>query len=69
MNPAIPANVVAEVTEVENSMKAGTFNPFTGPIVAQDGKVIVPEGQTISDAELNKMDYFVEGVASKLPTN
>lgn len=69
LNPVIPADVVAKVTDVENSMKAGTFNPFTGPILDQQGKVVVPAGQSMSDAELSKMDFFVEGVASKLPNH
>ena len=48
-------------------MKAGTFHPFAGPIKDQDGKERVAAGKTLSDGELNKMDYYVEGVASKLP--
>jgi basic membrane protein A and related proteins len=67
LNPAIPADVKAMVTKLEDEMKAGKFHPFTGPIKEQDGKVVVAAGQTMSDEQLGKMDYFVEGVASKLP--
>jgi basic membrane protein A and related proteins len=36
-------------------------------VVDQEGKVRVPAGRTISDPELEKMDYYVQGVASKMP--
>jgi hypothetical protein len=36
-------------------------------VVDQAGKVRVAAGQTISDLDLEKMDYYVQGVASKLP--
>ena len=36
MNPVIPKDVQATVTDLEGKMKAGTFHPFTGPIVDQD---------------------------------
>ena len=67
LNKAVPANVVAAVQKVEASIKANTFNPFTGPIKNQDGVVVVPAGQVMTDAEIGKLDFFVEGVASKLP--
>jgi simple sugar transport system substrate-binding protein len=68
LNKAIPANVVAEVQKIEASLKANKFNPFTGPIKNQDGVVVVPAGQVMTDAEIGKLNFFVEGVASKLPT-
>jgi simple sugar transport system substrate-binding protein len=67
LNKAIPANVVADVQKIEASLKANTFNPFTGPIKNQDGVVVVPAGQVMTDAEIGKLDFYVEGVASKLP--
>jgi basic membrane protein A and related proteins len=33
----------------------------------QDGKDHAAAGQAMSDEELGKMNFFVEGVASKLP--
>ena len=35
--------------------------------VDQDGKVRVAAGATMSDGDLGGMDYYVEGVVSKLP--
>jgi len=67
LNPAIPANVKAEVEKLEADLTAGKFHPFAGPVKDQDGKERVAAGQTMSDEDLGKMNYFVEGVASKLP--
>lgn len=66
LNSSVPADVTQLVNKLEGEMQAGTFSPFTGPIVDQDGKTRVAAGQVLGDGELNKMDYFVEGVASKL---
>jgi basic membrane protein A and related proteins len=45
------------------------LNPFTGPMKSNDGKEVLAAGKTITDAELSKMDYYVEGVVGKLPTS
>ena len=37
-------------------------SPFTGPIIAQDGTVTVPEGETPPIETIEQMDYFVQGV-------
>ena len=67
LNPAVPADVKAMVVKLEGELKAGTFHPFAGPVKDQDGKERVPAGKVMSDDELGKMDYYVEGVAGKLP--
>jgi simple sugar transport system substrate-binding protein len=67
LNPAIPADVKTLVAKLEGEITAGTLHPFAGPVVDQDGKTRIPAGKTMSDEELGKMDYYVEGVASKLP--
>ena len=67
LNPAIPADVQVLVAKLEGEIKAGTLQPFAGPVVDQDGKTRVPAGKSMADEELGKMDYYVEGVASKLP--
>ena len=69
LNPAIPADVKALVAKQEGQIKAGTLHPFAGPVVDQDGKTRVPAGRNMTDEELGKMDFYVEGVASKLPKN
>ena len=67
LNAAIPADVRAQIAKQEGEIKAGTLHPFAGPVVDQDGKTRVPAGKTMTDDELGRMDYYVEGVAGKLP--
>ncbi|MDI9350339.1 MAG: BMP family ABC transporter substrate-binding protein [Candidatus Symbiobacter sp.] len=69
MSSAVPKDVQTMVTGLADKIKAGTFHPFTGPVVDQDGKTRIPAGTTISDGDLNSMNYYVEGVASKYPSN
>ena len=67
LSPAVPKAVQDQVKQLEAQIVAGKFHPFTGPVVDQEGKVRVPAGQVISDHDLEKMDYYVLGVASKMP--
>jgi basic membrane protein A and related proteins len=62
----IPAADITKITAVRQKIVNGTFNPFTGPILSQDGKVEVPAGQTISTAELNNMNFLVSNVKGSM---
>ncbi|MEM1398523.1 MAG: BMP family ABC transporter substrate-binding protein [Pseudomonadota bacterium] len=59
---AVPENVRADADAVHDGIIDGSFHPFTGPIKNQAGEVVVPEGETMSDADLAVMDWYVEGV-------
>lgn len=63
-----PKAVADDIKTVYAKMEKGEFNPFTGPIVSNEGKEMIPAGKTATDADLQSMMYFVEGVASKVPT-
>jgi basic membrane protein A and related proteins len=67
-NPAVPKDVQDLVNKTSADIGAGKFHPFTGPMKDNDGKERLAAGKTISDADLSKMDYYVEGVQGKLPT-
>jgi basic membrane protein A and related proteins len=68
-NKVVPADVQAMVTKAEGEIAAGKLNPFTGPMKDNTGKERLAAGKTITDAELGKMDYYVEGVVGKLPSS
>jgi basic membrane protein A and related proteins len=68
-NKVVPPDVVALVKKSEADIAAGKLNPFTGPMKTNDGKEVLAAGKTITDAELSKMDYYVEGVVGKLPAS
>jgi simple sugar transport system substrate-binding protein len=67
LNPAIPADVKTMVAALEGDIKSGKLHPFAGPVKDQDGKDRVPAGKNMTDEEMGKMDFYVEGVAGKLP--
>jgi simple sugar transport system substrate-binding protein len=67
MSAAVPKDLQTQLKKLEAQVVTGKLHPFAGPVVDQEGKVRVPAGQTISDHDLEKMDYYVQGVASKLP--
>ena len=68
-NKVVPPEVVAMVKKAEGEIAAGKLNPFTGPMKTNDGKEVLAAGKTMTDAELSKMDYYVEGVVGKLPSS
>jgi basic membrane protein A len=67
LNAVVPADVKAYVFEKEMGIKDGALHPFEGPIKNQDGEEVVPAGTAMSDADLLKMEWYVEGVEGKLP--
>ena len=67
INPVVPRDVIALAAEKEDAIKNGRFHPFQGPVKDQQGKVRIAEGTTISDEDLLKMEWYVQGVQGKLP--
>ncbi len=67
LNKSIPADVVANINALSDSITAGQLHPFAGPIKDQAGKLIVKAGEVIPDQVLLGMDFYVEGVEGKLP--
>lgn len=65
--PDVSPDVKKAALAVRDNIKTGKLHPFTGPIADQSGKVILPAGKTFSDAELSKMNFYVQGVQGSLP--
>jgi len=59
---AVPVEALEAAKAVEAGIIDGSYRPFAGPIKDQTGALRVPEGSALSDAELLKMDWYVEGV-------
>jgi len=66
LNPSLPAELRSRIAGMEKQIADGSLHPFAGPVVDQDGKTRVAAGETMSDADLSRMDYYVQGVVSKL---
>ena len=67
INPVVSRDVVVVVEAKHDAIRNGSFHPFQGPINDQAGSVRIASGTTISDADLQKMDWYVQGVQGKLP--
>jgi len=67
LNPAIPTELQARIENMEKQLADGSLHPFSGPVVDQDGKTRVAAGATMNDSDLNGMNYYLQGVVSKLP--
>ncbi len=65
--PSVTQATKDQIAAKEAAIKDGSFKPFTGPIEDQNGKVIVPAGQTASLGDLLGTDYFVKGVIGEIP--
>ncbi|MFQ6016714.1 MAG: BMP family ABC transporter substrate-binding protein [Kiloniellaceae bacterium] len=61
-NESLPAEVVRAAEAIKNGIIKDTFHPFTGPIRNRAGEVVVAAGVKLSDEELLKMDWYVQGV-------
>ncbi|CAM5448498.1 BMP family ABC transporter substrate-binding protein [Eoetvoesiella caeni] len=67
VNPAVPDDVKKLVEEKKAEIIAGKLTPFDGPVVTNEGKTILASG-SMDDKGLNQMNYYVEGIAGKLPS-
>ena len=63
----VPEAAKKMVTDKRAAMVAGKFSVFSGPIKAQDGSIKVAAGKTLTDKEIDSINWYVEGVEGKLP--
>jgi len=66
-NASVPKEIVDEVEARAAAIKSGAFHPFTGPITSNEGKPIAAKGEVLTDEQLGKMDFYVQGVVGKVP--
>jgi basic membrane protein A and related proteins len=67
INDAVPEAARKKVDEIKAGLKAGTFEPFTGPVVDNTGKERLAKGVAADQAWRDKVDFFVKGVEGKVP--
>lgn len=66
-NPAIPAEVVADVKQREADIIAGKLKVFAGPLKDRDGKQRVAAGASLPDKEIRSINWVVGGVNGAFP--
>lgn len=64
---AVPEAAKSAAEDVRTAIVSGEYHPFQGPVKNQAGEVVTPEGEIMSDGDLLKMDWYVEGVQGTLP--
>ena len=67
LSDAVPAEVAAEAEKIKQAIVDGSLHPFQGPVVKQNGDVVIPAGKVLDDGALAGMNYYVEGVEGQLP--
>ncbi len=65
-SPKVPEDVKELVAEERQRIISGEWDVFHGPVRNQDGEVVVPEGEQMSDKEMLNMDFLVEGTVGKV---
>ncbi|MEM9606180.1 MAG: BMP family ABC transporter substrate-binding protein [Actinomycetota bacterium] len=66
--PAVTDDILALVEEARQGIIDGTLDPFAGPIVDNEGNVVIAEGETIPFSDrINCCQWLVEGVSGSIP--
>ena len=64
--PKVPKAVRDEALAREKDIASGQLEPFAGPIVDNAGHPVLAAGQSLSDEQILKMNYLVQGVIGKV---
>ena len=64
--PKVPKAVQDEVLAKQRLVGTGKLLPFAGPITDNEGKLVLPAGQSLSDAQILNMKYLVQGVQGRV---
>jgi basic membrane protein A len=67
LNPSVPPEVREKFAAAEKDIAEGRLQPFAGPIFDQAGKQRVAAGQSLGAAELDKMNFLVNGIDGTPP--
>jgi simple sugar transport system substrate-binding protein len=67
VNPAIPEAAKKMVADKKAEIAAGKFAVFKGPLKGNEGKDVIPAGKTLTDKEIDSINWYVEGVEGKVP--
>jgi simple sugar transport system substrate-binding protein len=62
----VPKKVQDEISAKQKAVGSGQLRPFTGPISDNEGKLVLPAGQSLSDAQILNMNYLVQGVLGRV---
>jgi basic membrane lipoprotein Med (substrate-binding protein (PBP1-ABC) superfamily) len=64
--PSVDAATRKLILEKQKAIEEGKLDVWAGPIRTQDGKLLVPQGSVLPRAQVDAMDFFVQGVVGSL---
>jgi len=64
----VPADVKEQVEKLNAGLKNGSFAVYSGPVVDNTGKERLAAGTLADQVWLDKIDFYVKGVAGKVST-
>jgi basic membrane protein A len=67
LNDAVPDDIKAMVEDKRQALIDGSFDYWAGPLEDNQGNEVVAADQTLSIADINGMDWLVDGVVGKIP--
>ena len=62
----VPKKVQDEILAKQKAVGLGQLKLFTGPINDNEGKLVLPAGQSLSDAQILNMNYLVQGALGRV---
>jgi simple sugar transport system substrate-binding protein len=62
----VPKAVQQEVLARQKDIASGRLKPFSGPIVDNEGREVVPKGQAKTDEQILTMNFLVSGVQGRI---
>ena len=64
----VPQNVRNKLELIKDGIQKNNFNIWQGPIVGQDGQLVLQSGVVADDRFLGSMKFYVKGVVGKVPS-
>ncbi len=64
----LPAGTRKLIELMKENISSGSFHPFSGPLIRQDGNVELAADEIMKPDEIMKMDWLVENVIGHIPT-
>lgn len=65
--PMVTDEVKQLIEEEKGKILSGSWDVFYGPIMNQQGELVVAEGESMTDREMLEMMWFVQGVEGTIP--
>ena len=66
LSPKLPADIVNKVSAATAAIQNGSLTIFSGPINNHRSRQIIRDGETLSDSDMLRMDWYAQGIEGDL---